>query len=294
MLFHKKHKFQADPEHPSLGFLLRMLSFSGVWHPELKSLKSRLKLLFFYTTLAYFCLQYVKCALNFSTNSLKALLQNTPFHLGVVKCLFFQKDYKSWVELFDTISSVERKQYNSNEEQQKVIKNYLSQSRRVTRLFFAMAVVADITIFTEPYLRNQREMGVYHYIFSTYTPFSRQPPGYYCTMLFQTIFGFVMSFYVACWDMLTVTIMIYLAGQLRVCGLYCSSIIDVKSEESSRRNIAECHKFHRSVVMTWTKFHSLICPVMCVYVVIISVNLGVCIIQMAEVSTFQHIFDLSY
>lgn len=276
-----------DPEHPCLGPILRMQSFVGLWHPDLKPLKPRLKLIFFYIIIAFFFSQYIKCAIHFNPESIKLILQYAPFHIGVVKACLFQKDYKSWEELVQFISSVERKHtIEKDAELDRITKDYIRWSRRVTYFFVLLAFFSNITIFAEPYQKNQvTDNGTtYLYLFDGYTSFQREPPAYYYSMFIQTVFGYMVSMYVVVWDMTTVTIMIFFVGQLRICSLFCSRVIDVQNAANSQINIAKCHEFHTMLVMYQKKFNILISPVMFLYLVIISVNLGVCIIQIAEVS----------
>lgn len=285
-IIHKLIQLVEDPKHPSLGILLPILSFVGLWHPNIKSLKSRLKLFLIYITIAFLISQYVKCILFFSMGSLKLILQYAPFHLGIVKTCFFHKDYKFWNELVKYISSTECKQSMQNdEEQNKIIKAYIRWSRSVTYFFIILAFFADISLFAEPYQHNQvtENSTVYVYIFDGYTPFGKEPPGYYYSMAIQTVFGYVMSTCIVVWDMTTVTIMIFFVGQLRLCSLYCSRVIEA-NVATSQKNIAECHEFHTTLVLYQKKFNALISPVMFLYVIIVAVNLGVCIKQIAEVS----------
>lgn len=281
-------QYVEDPKHPSLGVLLNLQKFTGLWHPDLKSTKARLKLLFYYIITAFFVSQYVKCAIYFNTESLNLILRYLPFHMGVLKTCVFQKDHKYWEELVKYISSVERKQsVEKDEEQDRIIKGYIRHSRRITYSFFTMAFFTNFAVFSEPYQNNQvTENGsIYNYLFDGYTPFPRVSPGYYCSMFIQTVFGYMMTLYIITWDMTTVTIMIFFVGQLRMCSLYCSRIISVKNFKQSERNIAECHQFYSTLVLHLKKFNALVSPVMFVYLIIISLNLGVCIKQVAEVST---------
>lgn len=240
----------------------------------------------FCTTISFFSTIYIKFALNLSLESFKVILKHTPFHMGVVKSCVFQKDYRAWEELVRYVSSVERK-HMAQKEQTKIMKEYILRSRNMTIFFFLLAFFTNLAIFTEPYQKNQvTENGsVYNYLFEGYSPFEKEPPGYYYSMFFQTIFGYVMSLYVVCWDMTTITIMIFFFGQLRISSHNCSRVIDVNSARNTLRKIAECHEFHTKLVLHQKKFNALISPVMFIYIIIISINLGVCIVELVEVST---------
>nr|CUQ99415.1 Olfactory receptor 35 [Manduca sexta] len=278
--------FLEDPRYPSVGPHIRLLSLTGLWHPDLKSPKSRFKIIIFLVTVAFFLSQYVKCIIKFNTDDLKLILQYAPSHMGIIKTCLFQKDYKIWEELIDFISSVELKQISRKDENlDKVMKAYIRRNRRVSYFFWALAFFSNFSIFTEPYQKNNFNVNgtsTYLYIFDGYTPFSREPNGYYFSMCIQTMLGHIVSAYVIAWDTLVVSIMIFFAGQLKITRLYCTRMITANNEES-HRNIAECHRFHTSLVKYQKTFNCLISSVMFVYLVVISVNLGVCIKQIAEI-----------
>ncbi|XP_063839372.1 odorant receptor Or2-like [Ostrinia nubilalis] len=277
--------FLEDPRYPLVGPHLRLLGLTGLWHPNLNS-KTRFKQYLFFITIAFFFSQYVKCAVKLEPSSLMLILQYAPFHLGIIKSCFFQKDHKKWESLIDYISGVERKEIaNGNKDSNDIISEYISRSRKVTYFFWALAFFSNFTIFTEPYQKNQINVNgtsVYLKIFDGYTPFSEVPPGYYASMLTQTVLGHIVSAYVVGWDTLVCTIMIFFAGQLKISRLNCANVIDINNAERSHENIVNCHSFHTILVKNQKLFNSLISPAMFVYLIVISVNLGVCIIGIVQ------------
>lgn len=245
-------KILEDPNYPCLGPHIRCLRFLGIWHPNIKSIVTRFKFTFFYFTICFFISQYVKCLVNFNIDSLKLILQYAPFHMGVAKTCFFKMNYKRWERLIRFISTEEIHQMSKkNKKQDVIINDYIKRSRKVTYFFFGLAFFSNFSIFTEPYQKNQiSENGtnVYTYMFDGYTPFAREPPGYYLSMFIQTLVGNYMTACIVSWDMLVVSIMIFFAGQLRMSRLFCKQAIDLKSSHLSHQNIAECHRFHISLV----------------------------------------------
>nr|AIT69889.1 olfactory receptor 35 [Ctenopseustis herana] len=280
-------KFLEDPEHPSVGPHLGLLSLTGQWHPNETSICTRLKLAVFSVTVFLFCSQYVKCFVHVEINSLLLILQYAPFHMGIIKTTLFQKDYSKWKELISYMSSTERRQISEDEsEVEEIMDIYIKRGRRVTYFFWALAFFSNFSIFSEPYQKNQTiENGtdVYVKIFNFVTPFNQDvPPGYYVSMVIQTVLGHIVSAYVVAWDTLVVSTMIFFAGQLKISRIYCVRVIEAGSAEQSHRNIVMCHQFHVSLVKYQKLFNSLISSVMFVYLVVVSVNLGVCIIQLSQ------------
>lgn len=275
-----------DSRHPSVGPHLRLLELTGIWHPDMKSLKTRFKRAIFYLIVTFFCSQYIKCLFRFDLDDLKLILQYIPFHMGVVKCCFFEKDYKVWEKLIKYMSETEHEQIDAeDEDSDKIMNEYIKRNRRVTYFFWALALFSNFSIFSEPYQKNEINLNgtsVYLYIFDGYTPFQREPPGYYISMAIQTILGNIVSLYVVGWDMLVVSVMIFFAGQLNISKLYCTRLIVPGNSEDNHRRVANCHYFHTKLVKYQKIFNALISPVMFVYLIVISVNLGVCIIQIAE------------
>nr|QIJ45800.1 olfactory receptor [Glyphodes pyloalis] len=271
-----------DPRYPSVGPHLRLLGLTGIWQPK----KTKIKQCIFYITVGFFFSQYVKCVIKFHPVPLKLILQYAPFHLGVVKACFFQKDFKKWKSIIDYVSDVECKEIaGRNDEKLRIITEYIKRSRKITYFFWALAFFSNFAIFSEPYQKNQagtNGTGVYLKVLDGYTPFSDEPPGYYFSMLVQTVLGHMMSVYVVGWDTLVLTIMIFLKGQLRIMRLNYANIIDVKDADKSRNNIMKCHRFHVTFVKYQKLFNSLISPAMFVYLILVSVNLGVCIIEIAQ------------
>ncbi|XP_031769396.1 odorant receptor Or2 [Galleria mellonella] len=279
-------RFLEDPRYPSVGPHLRLLEFTGLWHPNNTKL-TKFKQCFFYITIAFFFSQYVKCCISMEVDSLMLILKYAPFHMGIVKSCFFRKSYKKWETLIDFISSREQKQLAKNDEEYDGILNeYINRSRRVSYFFWGLAFFSNFSIFSEPYQNNQiieNGTSIYYYIFDGYTPFSNEPPGYYVSMAIQTILGLIVSAYVVGWDTLVVTMMIFFAGQLRISRLNCVKIIDRSSKIKSHENIGTCHSLYTDLIKYQKIFNSLISPAMFIYLIVISVNLGVCIIQIAQI-----------
>lgn len=235
-------KFLEDPEYPSIGPHLKLLGLTGLWHPNRKSLTGRFKQFLFYIIITFFFSQYLRSFIKFDTDSLKLILQYAPFHMGILKSCLFQKDYKKWELLFSYMSSVERSQLAKKDPKHyKIIHTYITRNRKVSYFFWTLAFFANFSIFSEPYQKNT-------IMFDGYTPFHHEPPGYYISMSIQTVLGNIVSAYVVGWDTLVVSIMIFFAGQLKITCLYCRTMIDTLNLNKSHRNIAECHRFHTTLV----------------------------------------------
>lgn len=245
-------KFLEDPVHPSVGPHLKLLGCTGLWRSNLTSPLGKLKQTLFYITIVFFFSQYLKCCINFDADSIKLILQYAPFHMGIVKSCFFQKNFKNWLYLIDYISSIERRQLEKGDKaHDEIIKEYIKRNRRVSYFFWGLAFFSNFSIFSEPYQKNEINVNgtsVYLYIFDGYTPFRREPPGYYASMSIQTVLGHIVSAYVVGWDTLVVSIMIFFAGQLKISRLYCSQAIDFIDPVKSHKKIAKCHQFHTTLV----------------------------------------------
>lgn len=244
--------FLEDPRYPSVGPHLRLLGLIGLWHPNINSKITRFKQYLFFITIAFFFSQYIKCIIKFEPSYLKLILQYAPFHLGIVKSCFFQKDHKKWESLIDYISALERKEIAVGKKYSNaIITEYINRGRKVTYFFWGLAFFSNISIFTEPYQKNQINQNgtsVYLKIFDGYTPFGEVPPGYYASMLTQTFLGHIVSAYVVGWDTLVCTIMIFFAGQLKISRLNCVNVADIKNERITHYNIVICHRNHTTLV----------------------------------------------
>lgn len=255
MFFDIRYVFKSleDPEHPSVGPHLRLLGLTGQWHPNTESLITRLKLIVFFIIVFIFCSQYVKCFVHVEIDSLLLILQYAPFHMGIIKTSFFQKDYKKWKELIFYMSSTERRQLCEGEGKvKKIMDDYIQRGRRVTYFFWTLAFISNFSIFSEPYKKNQTvENGttVNMKIFDFFTPFNQDiPPGYYISMAIQTVLGHIVSAYVVAWDTLVVSTMIFFAGQLKISRIYFTRIIEAGNVEQSHQNIVMCHRSYASLV----------------------------------------------
>lgn len=245
-------KFLENPDHPSIGPHLKLLGFVGLWRSGQTAFVGRFKQFLFYFTITFFFSQYIKCLIKFNTESLKLILQYAPFHMGIVKSCFFQKNFDNWQNLIEYMSLSERNQLKKEQkEYSDIIKSYIKRNRRVSYFFWALAFFSNFSIFSEPYQKSQTNTDgtrVYLYIFDGYTPFPKEPPGYYLSMLIQTVLGHVVSAYVVGWDTLVVSIMIFFAGQLKISRLRCAEAIELTSQEKSHENIANCHRFHVNLI----------------------------------------------
>lgn len=244
--------FLEDPEYPSVGPHLKLLRATGLWHSSVKSFLSVFKKFLFYFTISFFFSQYIKCFIHLNPEPLKLILQYAPFHMGILKSCFFQKDFKNWKRLIEYMSTVERKQLEGEKKDcETVINDYINRNRKVSYFFWALAFFSNFSIFSEPYQKNQVNVNgtsVYLNIFDGYTPFSKEPPGYYASMCIQTFLGHIVSAYVVSWDTLVVSIMIFFAGQLKITRIYCMRMIEPKNPTKSHHNIAKCHEFHTALV----------------------------------------------
>ncbi|XP_049866228.1 uncharacterized protein LOC126366927 [Pectinophora gossypiella] len=279
--------FLENPQYPSVAPHLHFIGFFGLWHPT-TSKPSIFKRFLFYLIVSFFFSQYIKSFIHFDYTSLKLILQYAPWHIGIVKSCFFQKDHSRWEKLINYISRTEREQLAKNDDSlDKIINKYIGRNRRITYFFWTMAFFSNISIFTEPYQKNnivENGTSTYLYMFDGYTPFEKEPPGYYVSMLIQTILGNILSAYIVGWDTLAFSLLIFYAGQLRVARVYCVRLIERGNKEKSHQNIASFHRFYATLLKYQKLFNNLISPVMFSYVVIISVNLGVCIIEIVQIN----------
>ncbi|XP_061728315.1 odorant receptor 49b-like [Cydia pomonella] len=278
-----------DPEHPSAGPYLRFLNLTGNWHPNMELKSTRFKQLVFYITMTLFFSQYLKCVIGLSLSAFLFILQTAPFHMGTPKTIYFRRDHHLWQKLIDYISRTELRQLSDEDEEViDVMDEYIRKSRRVIYLYWLMAISCNISLFTEPYKKNQiveNGTDIYVPLFHFYLPFNQDiPPGYYYSMVLQTILGNIMSSYVISWDSLVISTFIFFAGQLKISRVYCTKIIDSKSKERSHENIIKCHRFHTSLIEHQKLFQKLISSVMFLYLIVVSINIGSCLIQISRFS----------
>ncbi|CAH0699706.1 unnamed protein product [Spodoptera exigua] len=179
--------------------------------------------------------------------------------MGIVKSCFFQKDYKKWQVLIDYMSSVERDQLAKNDkDHEKIIHEYIKRNRQVSYFFWALAFFSNFSIFTEPYQKNQINVngtsgearGSVRLLLATNHPVPYPTPdlGRGTLLSLPHSLGFNVD--------------------LDRPYLWWSS-------EPLRR--AELYDPYTHL------FNALISPVMFVYLVVIAINLGVCIIQIVEI-----------
>nr|AST36267.1 putative odorant receptor OR35 [Hedya nubiferana] len=276
-----------DPDHPSAGPFLRFMNLTGNWHPHMELKLTRFKQVVYYITMFFFFSLYFKCVISLKLSALLYILQTAPFHMGTPKTIFFRKNYNEWEKLVGYMSTTERQQIaDKDDEVLDIMDSYTQKSRKVNYLFWLLAFLCNISIFTEPYLKNtivENGTDVYVKLFDIYVPFDQDvPPGYYYSMALQTVLGNIMSSYVVSWDSLVISALIFFAGQLKISRVYCSKMVDPQSRAKTHQNIVHCHRFHTSLVKHQKLFETLISTVMFMYLIVISINLGACIIQISE------------
>ncbi|XP_047986312.1 odorant receptor 49b-like [Leguminivora glycinivorella] len=278
-----------DPENPSAGPYLRFINLTGNWHPNMELKFTRFKQLVFYIVMTLFFSHYLKCVIGLNLDDLLFILQTAPFHMGTPKSIFFRKYHHLWQKMIDYMSRTELKQLSDEDEEViNVMNEYIRRSRRVLYPFWLMAICCNISLFTEPYQKHQiveNGTDIYVPLFHFYLPFNQDvPPGYYYSMFIQTIIGNIMSSYVISWDSLVISTFIFFAGQLKISRVYCTRIIDPESKERSHENIVACHRFHTSLIEHQKLFQKLISHVMFIYLIVVSINIGSCIIQISNAS----------
>ncbi|XP_063621018.1 odorant receptor 49b-like [Cydia splendana] len=273
-------KCLEDPEHPSLGPFLRYINLTGNWHPNMELKSTRFKQVVFYITMTFFFTQYLKCVIGLSLSALLFILKTLPFHMGTPKSIYFRKDHHLWQKLIDYMSRTELRQLSDEDEEViDVMDEYIRKGRRVIYLFWVMVICCNISLFTEPYTKKQP-------LFHFYLPFNQEvPPGYYYSMVLQTILGNIMSSYVISWDSLVMPMFIFFAGQLKISRVYCTKVIDPESKERTHQNIIKCHRFHMTLIEHQKLLQKLISSVMFIYLIAVSINIGASIIEISNASS---------
>ncbi|XP_063532078.1 odorant receptor 49b-like [Cydia strobilella] len=282
-------KCLEDPEHPSMGPFLRFMNLTGHWHPNMELKSTRFKQLVYYITMTFFCSQYLKCLISLDPSAFIFILQTVPFHLAIPRAVFFRKDHHLWQKLIDYMSRTELRQLSDEDgEVIDVMEEYIRRSRRVIYTFWFMVICVNTSLCIEPYEKNQiveNGTDIYVPFFQIYVPFNQEvPPGYYYSMALQTIIANIMSSYVISWDSLVISTFIFFAGQLKISRVYCTKVIDPESKERSHENIIKFHRFHTSLIEHQKLLQKLISSPMFIYFIVISSNLGYCIIQISKAS----------
>ncbi|XP_041983223.1 odorant receptor 4-like [Aricia agestis] len=124
----------------------------------------------------------------------------------------------------------------------------------------------------------------YPKIISSWFPFDvTKKPGYFVSVVTHVVMIVQGGGIIASYDTTVFVIMSFLKGQLIILKTKCTEIFGDETaipRSEVLKNIKECHRLHNFLTEQYRMFNQLISPVMFIYVLICSVMICCCVVQL--------------
>ncbi|CAH0731753.1 unnamed protein product, partial [Brenthis ino] len=226
-----------DPEHPLLGPTLWGLQTWGMWQPirgKIKIIYNTIHLLaIIFVITQYVELWYIRSNLELALRNLSVTMLST---VCVVKATTFILWQKSWANIFEYVSTVEKQQLiRQNAKTKNIIKQYTKYSRKVTYSYWCLVTATVFTVILAPlasYISSEQRReqiangtAAYPEIMSSWTPFDKtRGVGYWALVIIQCLICFYGGGIVATYDSNAVVLMSFFAGQFEFLREKCADL----------------------------------------------------------------------
>lgn len=250
-------KFE-DPNWPLLGPNIWALQALGLWLHN-GDITSRMFNSLHIIVAFYISTEFVE--LWFIRSNFNSVLRNLSYSLLSLVCLMkvgtFLTWQNDWRDIINYITELENRQRSRKDEKTNIIiDEYTQYSRAVTFFYWclALATVLIVVIFpfvgllTVPKIRECTLNGTIAFpeIMSSWFPFDKSRGyGYIISLLIQTTMFSWGGWVVGSYDSTAVTIMCFIAGQLKLLKVDCERLFgddkETVSEEEAIRRIKQCH-----------------------------------------------------
>lgn len=255
------NKFE-DPKWPLLGPNIWALQTFGLWQP--KGHAANLKFNIFHSIFAfYIATEFVELWLIRSDFYLA--LRNLSYSLLSLVCLMkvgtfiiWQDD---WSNIINYITVLENRQRSTKDKKTNIIiDEYTQYSRAVTFFYWFLVICTVLAVvifplvefYTVPAIPNSTLNGtvVFPEIMSSWFPFDKSRGyGYVISLLIQISVFTWGGWAVGSYDSTAVTIMAFIAGQLKLLKINCERLFGDKTENvTEEESIKRIKQFHNEYV----------------------------------------------
>lgn len=249
-----------DPNNPSLGILIYLLKFFGIWpYGRAKYFTIIFKLIYFYLILIF---------LNTSVNTIVQLnyhmfanfIQYSALHLSIIKIYNLTERHKMWRKLFVQISEMDNESVTcADSKSVTVILRYRQYSILIGLGFMCIGIVLNIIFISMFWFNNiikidltklDEKKLITMNILNPWLPFDEtNKQGRWISGIIQSIYIEFTALYLLCWDSLVMSIMLLLAGHLKALKVRCECALDNPDANDNIQfnNIVNCHKQYMKI-----------------------------------------------
>lgn len=253
-----------DPSNLLLGPTLLGLQYWGLWQKD--RIKNVIYNVIHILAVIFVISQYLELWL--LRQNLEMAMRNLSVTMLSTVCVFKAGTFvfwqKSWKELIEYVSNLEKIQLSKNDKSTaKIINTYTKYSRIVTYCYWCLVTATVFTVILAPLLvflsspvfRESVRNGTQPYpeIMSSWFPFDRSRGfGYWVSVVCHTLICFYGGGVVATFDSNAVVIMSFFGGQLKLLSMNCSRLFgdgnEVVNYAEAVKRIEECHYHHLYLV----------------------------------------------
>ncbi|CAG9124744.1 unnamed protein product [Plutella xylostella] len=274
----------TDPKYPSMGLAIVFLKSCGLW--KLKKVHYIIPFCLFITFMSQILyMLFSKRIAHFFLN----LFQTGFFHLGLIKMALYFYNLPKWMETFNWLSETELQQ-----QQDEHLKGIVKRSTKYCNTVAWAWVIGSYSTWTFNYGENLLmvivQIETLHEIDPTYITFYLLWPtepatgrwNVYPYIIVQFLYSFFTVTYLTVFDILCVSTMIAMAGQLEALSEMFRRALDTDSEEDQYRNLINCYKRYADILFTQKRLNKIMSPILFMYLLIASINMSLILFSLAN------------
>ncbi|CAG9124765.1 unnamed protein product [Plutella xylostella] len=266
----------TDPNYPSMGLSIVYLKVIRLW--ELKKVDYILPCwlcIAFLSQIAYILVTNRR--LHFIIN----MFQTGFFHLGLAKIALYYYNLPKWMETFNWLSEMEIRQQN-DEHLKPIVDRYTKYGNSVSWAYLILSYSTWVFNYGENLLMVIIQMETSHEIDPTYITFFWLWPteplrgrwNVYPYIILQFFYAFFTVTYLLAFNVLCVSTMIAMAGQIEVLSEMFRRALDTNSEEEQYRNLITCYKRYADILFMQKNLNKIMSSILFMYLLVASINLS--------------------
>ncbi|XP_037965802.2 odorant receptor Or2-like isoform X1 [Plutella xylostella] len=274
----------TDPKYPSMGLAIVFLKIIGLW--KLKKVHYIMPFCLFITFMSQVLyMLFSNRIAHFFLN----LFQTGFFHLGLIKMALYFYNLPKWMETFNWLSEMELEQLE-DEHLKPIVDRFRKYGNFVTWGWLIASYGTWVFNYGENLLMVIYQIETLHEIDPTYITFYLLWPtepatgrwNVYPYIVVQFFYSFFTATYLNVFDILCVSTMIAMAGQIEVLSEMFRRALDTDSEEEQYRNLIACYKRYTDILFTQKRLNKIMSPILFIYLLIASINMSLILFSLAN------------
>ncbi|CAG9124768.1 unnamed protein product [Plutella xylostella] len=284
----------TDPKYPSMGLAIVYLRIIGLW--QLKRVNYIVPICLyvaFGSQIVY--IFFSNRPIHYFVN----MFQTGFFHLGLAKIALYYYNYPKWMETFDWLSEKELEQQH-DAHLKTVVDKYTKYGNNISWIYLVVSYMTWVINYGENLLMVIVQMETLHEIDPTYISFFWLWPteplrgrwNVYPYIILQFFYAFLTCTYLLAFNVLCVSTMIAMAGQIEALSEMFRRALDTDSEEEQYRNLITCYKRYADILFTQKTLNKIMSSILFIYLLVASINMSLILFSLANLKKSSKITSI--